>query len=45
MKNKHIESCHNFMKECVGHITFGSPLHIKFSGLGIIGLVYFLMFV
>jgi hypothetical protein len=31
------------MKECVGDITSGSPLHIRYLGMGIIGLVYFLM--
>ena len=45
MKKKHRNPCHNFMKVCVGDITSGSPLHIKFSGLGIIGLVFFMMFV
>jgi hypothetical protein len=45
MKKKHRGSCRNFMKECVGHITYGSPLHIKLSGMGSIGLVYFLIFV
>jgi hypothetical protein len=43
MKKKHRESCQNFMKKCVGHITSRSPLHIRFLGMGIIGLVYFLM--
>ena len=45
MKKKHRGSCQNFMKECVGDITSGSPLHIIFLDLGNIGLVYFIMFV
>jgi hypothetical protein len=44
MNKKHNESCQNCMKECGGDITSRSPLHIRYLGMGTIGLIYFLMF-